>query len=412
MKNPNNREITGSVQKKNGKWYLVINLYDDKGKRHPKWINTKLEIRGNKKNAELMLDEKLEEYNALNGKSQSVILKREKLLFCDYIDEWLKIQKNRVDPVTYASDEVTVRVHLYPYFKEKQYLVKDIDGDVINQYFADKRNGWNNRKPLKETSLKRHCANITSILNKAVKDGYIPKECIENIVKPKNDTKITPWYTIDQTLELIKLLEENNHKLLLPVILASYYGLRREEVCGIKESDIDFNNHLLYIQNSIVTTSIQIETENGSVKHKTTHLQKEILKNDSSRRTFPMTAEIEDKFKKKIQSKKMYMELLGNTYDHRFDDYILVHENGNLMTPDYITHTFGKVIKKHQLPKITFHGLRHSCASLLVKEKFSMKEIQEWLGHASFNTTAKIYAHVYKDSKENILNVVSQRISS
>lgn len=82
------------------------------------------------------------------------------------------------------------------------------------------------------------------------------------------------------------------------------------------------------------------------------------------------------------------------------------------MTPDYITHTFGKIIKKYQLPGITLRGLRHSCASLLVKEKFSVKEIQEWLGHASFNTTAKIYAHVYKDSKENILNTLSERISS
>lgn len=408
--NPN-REVTGSVQKKNGKWYLVINLYDDNGNRNLKWINTKLEIRGNKKNAELMLSEKLNEFNSLNNKSQNIILKREKVLFCDYIKEWLEIQKNRVDPVTYASDEITVRVHLYPYFQEKQYLVKDINNDIINQYFADKRNGWNKRKPLAETSLKRHCANITSILNKAVKEGYMPKENIDDIVKPKNDTKITPWYTVDQTIDLIKLLENKNHKLLLPVIIVSYYGLRREEVCGIKESDIDFNNHLLYIQGSMVTTTKTIE-ENGEIKSKTIHLQKDKLKNDSSRRTFPMTPDIEERFKKKIQSKRIYMELFGNAYNHEFDDYLLVHENGDMMTPDYITHTFGKFIKSNQLPKITFHGLRHSCASLLVKENVSMKEIQEWLGHASFNTTAKIYAHVCQESKENILNRLSERISS
>ena len=51
MKIPS-KDVTGSVQKKNGKWYLVINLYDQNSNRKQKWINTKLEIRGNKKNAE------------------------------------------------------------------------------------------------------------------------------------------------------------------------------------------------------------------------------------------------------------------------------------------------------------------------------------------------------------------------
>ena len=41
-----------------------------------------------------------------------------------------------------------------------------------------------------------------------------------------------------------------------------------------------------------------------------------------------------------------------------------------------------------------FHDLRHTCASLLLKNGVSMKEIQEWLGHSNFSTTANIYAHL------------------
>ena len=59
------------------------------------------------------------------------------------------------------------------------------------------------------------------------------------------------------------------------------------------------------------------------------------------------------------------------------------------------------------LPDIRFHDLRHTCASLLLANGISMKEIQEWLGHSSYNTTANIYAHVDSSSKENSANTIS-----
>ena len=54
---------------------------------------------------------------------------------------------------------------------------------------------------------------------------------------------------------------------------------------------------------------------------------------------------------------------------------------------------------KNILRKITFHGLRHSCASLLLAKGIPMKEIQDWLGHSTYSTTANIYAHLEKDTK-------------
>lgn len=408
MKSPQ-KNISGSVQKKNGKWYLVLNLYTENGTRKQKWINTGLEIRGNKKNAEKLLEKQIQEYNNCKITTSNFIEKKESVLFCDFAKEWLNVQKNKVDDVSFASDELTIRVHLYPYFKEKQYLLKDINSDIINQYFRDKQNGYGDRKRLSGTSLQRHHATISSILKKAIKDGYIEQKDIDEITKPKNDTKQTSWYTPEQINELIRLIKNKNIKLLLPVLLASYYGLRREEIVGIKESDIDFNNHVIYIQNSIVTAFTSVETKDGIV-NKTVQYKKDFLKNDSSKRCLPLTPELEICLKNTISNKRKYMELLGNTYNHENDEYILLHENGNLITPTYLTHTFSKFIKKNCLPKITLHGLRHSCASLLLDAKFSMKEIQEWLGHSSYETTARIYAHVYKNSKTNMINEVSEKL--
>lgn len=64
------------------------------------------------------------------------------------------------------------------------------------------------------------------------------------------------------------------------------------------------------------------------------------------------------------------------------------------------TGAFAKLLESHGLRKIRFHDLRHSCASLLLKQGVPMKQIQEWLGHSDISTTANIYAHLDSQSKQ------------
>lgn len=59
------------------------------------------------------------------------------------------------------------------------------------------------------------------------------------------------------------------------------------------------------------------------------------------------------------------------------------------------------------LPHIRFHDLRHSCASLMVMNGVSMKQVQEWLGHSTFSTTADIYAHLDYKSKQGSAGVIA-----
>lgn len=72
---------------------------------------------------------------------------------------------------------------------------------------------------------------------------------------------------------------------------------------------------------------------------------------------------------------------------------------GDLKKPYYLTEYFPQYIQKHGLQQMRFHDLRHSCASLLLANGVSMKQIQEWLGHSDFLTTANIYAHLDYSSK-------------
>ena len=81
-------------------------------------------------------------------------------------------------------------------------------------------------------------------------------------------------------------------------------------------------------------------------------------------------------------------------------DYIYVNDLGEPIRPNYVSQHFKIVLKNNNLREITFHELRHTCASLLLKSGISMKDIQAWLGHSNYNTTANIYAHLESSSKE------------
>ncbi|WP_248734522.1 tyrosine-type recombinase/integrase [Neobacillus rhizosphaerae] len=80
-------------------------------------------------------------------------------------------------------------------------------------------------------------------------------------------------------------------------------------------------------------------------------------------------------------------------------DYLNVDAMGNRIKPNYITQQFPQLLEKNNLRRIRYHDLLHSCASLLLANGGSMKEVQERLGHSDYSTTANTYAHLEYSSK-------------
>ena len=76
---------------------------------------------------------------------------------------------------------------------------------------------------------------------------------------------------------------------------------------------------------------------------------------------------------------------------------------------DFI-ETYCIVIRQNDLPDIRFHDLRHSCATMLLSLGFSMKAVQEQLGHTQFTTTANTYAHVYDKTKHEIADKANEAL--
>ena len=110
------------------------------------------------------------------------------------------------------------------------------------------------------------------------------------------------------------------------------------------------------------------------------------------------------KHKERIQENRKHF---GKDYNTNYIDFVFVNEKGDLIKPDHISHSFSDFIKEHNLKKIRLHDLRHSCASIMLANGVQMKQIQEWLGHSNFSTTADVYSHLDFSAKIDSANKIA-----
>lgn len=118
-------------------------------------------------------------------------------------------------------------------------------------------------------------------------------------------------------------------------------------------------------------------------------------------RTLPLVPQFREMLLERYSFQEECKRVCGKSYNKEYLDYVCVDEMGNLLNPDYITQCFSRLLEKNKLRHIRFHDLRHTCASMLLKNGVPMKQIQEWLGHSDFSTTANIYAHLDYTAKLN-----------
>ena len=181
------------------------------------------------------------------------------------------------------------------------------------------------------------------------------------------------------------------------MVLASFYGLRRSEVIGLKWDAIDFERKTMVIRHTVVQTTV-----NG----KEVLIGKDRTKTKSSHRTLPLVAPFEEYLLDLKEKQRINRKICGTSYCRDYLEYVYVNEMGELMKPNYLTEVFPKFLKKHGLRQIRFHDLRHSCATLLYTNGVALKDIQEWLGHSDIATTSNIYTHLDYSSKVASANAI------
>lgn len=381
--------MTGSLTVKNGKYYAVLNVYEN-GKRKKKWISTDLPVTGNKRRADQFLREKLAEYERMDGIVHSDVR------FSDYVRLWLEQIARKVDAVTMQGYQVLADGHILPYFDDTGLLLSKVDHKAIQRYIDTKHaNGrLDGKGGLSARSLKLHKNIINQTLNMAVQNKLLPSNPCQFVVLPQVQRYESTFYNAKQLKALFKALE--NDPMLPLVKITAMYGLRRSELLGLQWDSIDFEGRTMTIRHTVSKV--------------TKAIAKDKTKNASSRRTFPLTPEVLEIFQSAKWQEEQHRIMFGREYQE--NNYVFKWPDGHPYSPDYISERFSNLLKKHNLPHIRFHELRHSCASLLLDMGWNLKDVQEWLGHNDIKMTANIYSHLDVARKNNIANSLAEKFGA
>ena len=371
--------MTGSLQLKNNKYYVVLNLKVN-GKRKQKWIATSLTTKSGKKEREKVLRDIISQYE--NNYKPLV----SEITFADYLLTWLKESKIKVDFVTYQHYETEVNSQILPYFKALNIRLVDVNRDVLQSYFIEKyENGRIDGKGgLSPTTLRHHRNVINQTLNLALRNGLILQNPCQFVTLPQTERYNYDFFNLDEINQFLNAIK--NERLYPLYLVTATLGLRKSEVLGIKWDSIDIENKTLTIKHTRVEGHTVVE--------------KDKTKNQSSMRSFPLSDNLINVFVMLKNDEKENKKLFGNKYVK--NDYVFKWEDGRPYNPNYITKKHKKILKKYGFRHIRFHDLRHSCASLLNAQGFTLKDIQEWLGHSDIQTTANTYAHLDIKRKQNI----------
>lgn len=363
--------MTGSLQVKKGKYYIAIN-YKEGGKYKQKWYPTGLEEKGNRRKAEKMLREKLEDLEKNN-----ITIGKEPL-YSDFIIEWLNVLQLKQN--TFETYEYSIKKHIVPYFEEKKLKLKDITPQHIQKLYKLKLD--NGLSP--NTVLKIH-ANIHKSLDYALKNNLIAYNPSDRVTLPKKQKYKGKMYSVAEVQTLFSVIIGDPIE--PAVVLASILGLRRSEVLGLKWDVVDFNSGCISIEH----TAVRVK---GGI------LYSDTTKTQASNRSLPLMGFLLE-FLRKLKTHQLECKLMCGQ-DYNDNNYICKWDNGNPIKPDYVTNHYKAILEKYKLRPIRFHDLRHTSASLLLSLGFTLKEVQEWLGHEDITTTANIYGHLEFQSKNKM----------
>ena len=379
--------MTGSLQTKNNQYYIVLNTYEN-GKRKQKWINTQLPEKGNKTRAQKLLRETLSEYELAEERRAREEANRSNMRFVDAIREWYASKtedfEHPIDEITKQGYMALMKNQVIPYWEEKGLLLSEIKKNNLQEYINEKakKGRLDGKGGLKPRSLRL----IKNILNQTllycVSEGMILSNPCQFVKLPVCERFEASFFTKSQIDELLEKIREEP---LYPLIrLTALYGLRRSEALGLRWDCVNFEAETITIRRTVskVTTVV--------VKDKT--------KNTSSRRSFPMTQEIKELLLDMKAQQEADRQFFGNSYQD--GDSVFRWSDGRPFSPDYVSDKFPKLLKANGMPHIRFHELRHSAASNLLNMGFSLKDVQDWLGHSDIKTTANTYGHL--DAKRKL----------
>jgi integrase len=298
----------------------------------------------------------------------------------DFMKEWLQSKSLKLKEVTYNNYAYHISKHIAPDLGKHQ--MQKITVNMIEKFYIKL---LNQKKLSPRTILDVHKI-VKSSLDTAVKRRYIAYNHAADAEKPKVESKEMSTWPLDQ----VKTFMKTAHKDLYMVFaLALSTGMRQSEILGLRWKDIDFENGKLSV--------VQTLSHNGkilSAETKTKASTRSIFLNEHIMNDLVQHKQIIEKEKENAES--FYQD----------NNLVICTTIGTPLIPRNLLRSFYRLMKKAEVPKIRFHDLRHTVASLMLSKGINPKIVQEILGHADVRVTLDIYSHVlpsvHKDTAKEV----------
>jgi len=238
---------------------------------------------------------------------------------------------------------------------------------------------------------------LSSMMNDAVQWQIIPSNPVSRVAPPKSKKTTVQSYDEKQAISLLKCVENEDFKWQVIVFIALYTGMRRGEIMGLEWKDIEFSNNII----SVVRTSQYLAGQGIFTKEPKTETSKRNLT-------------ISENLVGILETYKAYqaedIKKCGDKWNET--DRLFTSWNGEPMHPDSVCKWFTKFIEKNKLPKISFHSLRHTNATILINKGINIRAVSARLGHANPTTTLNIYTHALQSIDIAAANVLEDTLSN
>lgn len=314
-----------------------------------------------------------------------------KLKYEDWLDIWLEKERFFIKESTYATYTNIIENHLKPTIGKKK--IENITNEDLQNFIILKLNisGVNSdKKKLALKTVKDMITLIKNTLNTAIQQKIIPFQnfyCKFPTSSTKSHLKI---FSTEEQRMLFQYLTDNPNPKNLGILLCLQTGLRLGEICGLQWQDINLENKTLIIHRTL---------QKIYIKEKNRCYSKIIIdtpKTKTSNRTIPLNYD--------------FINLIKSFYEDK--SYYFITNNKNYLEPHRYRHYYQKLLYSLNLPKLTFHSLRHTFATQAIELGIDYKTISEILGHSNISTTLNLYVHPKTEHKRKCLDLVYQNLKT
>ncbi|MFI0844401.1 tyrosine-type recombinase/integrase [Mesorhizobium sp. IMUNJ 23232] len=365
-----------------GKWAIVLDVYDENGKRKRKWhtFETKSRRKAEEECARLIAEIRGGNY-----------LEPSKLAFGEYLERWLTHMKSQVSPRTHERYSEIVRKNIVPLIgsviltKLKPAKISDAYATALA---SGRRKGEGGLAPTTVVYMHRL---IKHALAQAVKWELLNRNPADAVSPPKVERGTMNTYDMPQTAELVESVRGT--RMLIPIVLGVLCGLRRGEIVALRWRNVDFDKGSL----SIVESAEQ--TKEG-VRYKPP-------KSGKGRAVALSPTVLEEL---RVHRLRQAEELLRIGIRQTEANFVYAREDGEPLQPRSLTQYWMKAVGKMELPRVRFHDLRHAHATHMLVNGVHPKVASERLGHSRVGITLDLYSHVLPGMQEDAASRVDDAL--